>query len=197
MHTLRYGADDGWVSVLPDQPDGADGVHVRVRRQGRRLVITDLYLHGAEITPEILRGISVSRLQAALTFSLVMGKVLPADDLPADAVAPPIVRELDPVAGDDAPEPSLAELRNRVQRDDRSKTETPQRPPLTRPDGIAPEQFYPRVAAAYSEYAPHTRAPAKEIAAEAKVPVTTAHRWIREARRRGFLPPAKKGKVSE
>jgi len=197
VHNLRFSPDEGWVSVLPGQPDGADGVHVRVRRRDGRLVITDLYIHGAEITPEVLRGISMSRLQAALTFNLVMSKVLPIADLPPDAVAPPIVRELGPVAGDDAPEPSLADLRNRVQRDDRSEIEIPQRLPLTRPGGIAPEQFYPRVAAAYSEYAPHTRAPAKEIAAEAKVPITTVHRWIREARRRGFLPPAKKGKVSE
>lgn len=181
--------------MLPDQPDGADGVHVRVRRRDGHLVITDLYIHGTEITPEILRGISMSRLQAALTFNLVMGHVLPTAELPADAVAPPIVRELGPVVGDDVPEPSLAELRNRVQHDGRSEEETPQRPPLTRPDSITPEQFYPRVAAAYSEYAPQTRAPAKEIAAEAKVPITTAHRWIREARRRGFLPPARKGKV--
>jgi len=26
------------------------------------------------------------------------------------------------------------------------------------------------------------------------VPVTTAHRWVKEARRRGFLPPGQKGR---
>ena len=26
------------------------------------------------------------------------------------------------------------------------------------------------------------------------VPVTTAHRWVKEARRRGFLPPGRKGR---
>lgn len=70
-----------------------------------------------------------------------------------------------------------------------------QRKRLTRPDGADPDEFYPLVARAYFEYAPKTRAPAKEIAAEAGVPVATAHRWIREARRRGFLPPARKGKA--
>lgn len=48
---------------------------------------------------------------------------------------------------------------------------------------------------AYGEYVAESNAPAKEIAGEAGVPVTTVHRWIREARRRGFLPPARKGRA--
>jgi transposase-like protein len=66
---------------------------------------------------------------------------------------------------------------------------------LTRPDPADPEEFYRLVATAYGEYAAESNAPAKGIAEEAGVPVTTVHRWIREARRRGFLPPARKGRA--
>lgn len=176
---------DGWVSLLPG-PDGAEGLHVRVRDQGGRLVITDMYIHAPEITPEILRGISVSRVQA--TINALQPR---PDDLFAEVLRAVVYSTVLP--GDDVPEPSLTELRSRTPT--AGTGEKPDRPRLTRPDGIPPEEFYPRVATAYTEYAPQTRAPAKEIATEAGVPVTTAHRWIREARRRGFLPPAMKGKA--
>jgi hypothetical protein len=68
---------------------------------------------------------------------------------------------------------------------------------ITRPDRADPEQqqqFYRRVAMAYRQYA-QVRPPAPAIAEEAGVPVTTVHRWVREARRRGYLPPGRQGKV--
>jgi len=140
-------SDEDWLSKLAEM-QGLFSTHkwwVRARQRGNRVVITDLYLQAPEITPDMLRAVSVSRLEARLNAV----RSFPAEE----------------------------------------------RPRLTRPDGLAPDEFYSRVAAAYSEYAPRTRAPAKEIAAEAKVPITTVHRWIREARRRGFLPPARKGKA--
>ena len=39
------------------------------------------------------------------------------------------------------------------------------------------------------------RNPARAIADANAVPVTTVHGWIRDARRRNFLPPARRGKV--
>jgi hypothetical protein len=70
----------------------------------------------------------------------------------------------------------------------------PQREPLTRPTGRDTDEFYRRVAAAYTETIRRTRSVAPELAAEANVPVRTVHGWIREARRRGFLPPGKQGR---
>lgn len=69
------------------------------------------------------------------------------------------------------------------------------RPKLTRPDGADPDAFYQRVADAYREYAPVTSKPGARIAEEAGVPIGTARGWIREARRRGKLPPGRKGKA--
>ncbi|WP_326550220.1 hypothetical protein [Micromonospora sp. NBC_01813] len=69
------------------------------------------------------------------------------------------------------------------------------RPPLTRPDGSDPEGFSRRVADAYNEAVKVTKTPAKALADEAGVPVTTVHRWVRDARRLGLLGPARKGRA--
>lgn len=158
-------------------PFGAEGIHVRTRLDpdGRR-VITDLYVHGKELTAETLRGISLPRIEAAL-------------NRPS---AP------DPGSGDDDGL-AIAELRRRSgllaekRRGEREAGMT--RGVLRRPDGSDPETFYRAVAAAYGDYAYESRAPARALAAEADVPVTTVHRWVREARRRGFLPPGRKGRA--
>lgn len=60
--------------------------------------------------------------------------------------------------------------------------------------GKKPDDFYRQVAAAYEFLARTTRAPAAEIARKNRVPLTTAHRWVREARVRALLPPGQKGK---
>lgn len=69
------------------------------------------------------------------------------------------------------------------------------RKPLTRPDGTDPDGFSRRVAEAYNDAILTTSKPAPLLAEEAGVPVTTVHRWIAEARRRGHLPPARKGRA--
>lgn len=68
------------------------------------------------------------------------------------------------------------------------------RPRLRRPDGSDPDGFYRQVAGAYSSLVCDTSRPAKAMAEEAGVPVATVHRWIHEARRRGFLPVGRQGR---
>ncbi len=70
--------------------------------------------------------------------------------------------------------------------------------PLIVPDRGADkgERFYQAVADHYRWHASEGRSPAKAIADELagdedEVPVTTVHRWVREARRRGLLAPAR------
>lgn len=90
----------------------------------------------------------------------------------------------------------LSELRDRAQLvKAAAKKRARRRKPLRRPDGTNPQEFYRRVAAAYSEAVLATSKPAKVMAEEAGVPVGTVHRWIREARRRGYLPPARRGRA--
>jgi hypothetical protein len=69
------------------------------------------------------------------------------------------------------------------------------RKPLTRPDGSNPDAFYRQVADAYRDAVQDTNKVAKALAEEAGVPVGTVHRWILEARRRGFLPSARQGRA--
>lgn len=68
-------------------------------------------------------------------------------------------------------------------------------PRLYRPDGRHPEEFYSAVATHYRWHAALSRRPAARMAEAAGVPVTTVHRWIREARARGFLPKGRQGSV--
>jgi hypothetical protein len=62
------------------------------------------------------------------------------------------------------------------------------------PAGAKPDTFYQQVAKTYSQLARGSNRPAAELAEANDVPVTTAHRWVKEARRRGFLPPGQKGR---
>lgn len=63
--------------------------------------------------------------------------------------------------------------------------------PPARPFG---DEFYRMVAALYSRLAHGTRGPAGRIADANGVELTQVHLWVKEARRRGFLGPAQKGK---
>lgn len=58
-----------------------------------------------------------------------------------------------------------------------------------------PDPFYDAVASAYQQLVATTARPVAELAAANAVPVTTAQRWVREARRRGKLPPGRTGKA--
>ncbi len=57
-----------------------------------------------------------------------------------------------------------------------------------------PDAFYRRVADAYLGLAVESNRPAATIAAVNRVPVSSVHGWVKEARRRGFLPPGQKGR---
>jgi len=62
------------------------------------------------------------------------------------------------------------------------------------PPGAKPDSFYAKVAEVYRELAGWSNRPAVELAEANGVPITTAHRWVKEARRRGHLPPGRKGR---
>jgi hypothetical protein len=55
-----------------------------------------------------------------------------------------------------------------------------------------PDGFYEKVARLYLALVANGRRPAPALADANRVPVTTVHRWIKEARARRFLPPARK-----
>jgi hypothetical protein len=57
------------------------------------------------------------------------------------------------------------------------------------------EDFYREIARMYGLLTRNGTAPAPALAAANGVKVSTVHRWIKEARRRGHLPPARRGKA--
>ena len=61
--------------------------------------------------------------------------------------------------------------------------------------GPKSEEFYRRVADMYGRLVAEGSRPAAAIAEANAVPVTSVHRWIREARARRFLPPGRAGKT--
>ncbi len=58
-----------------------------------------------------------------------------------------------------------------------------------------PDAFYARVTDAYRYLVDNRQAPAPALAEANNVPVTTVHRWVREARKRGIMNAASHGKV--
>lgn len=55
-----------------------------------------------------------------------------------------------------------------------------------------PDEFYSAVAELFSRQSTISDHPAPDLAAANGVPVTTVHRWLKEARRRGLLAPARR-----
>ena len=58
-----------------------------------------------------------------------------------------------------------------------------------------PDEFYEVIARAYRLLAADSARPVVDIAEANDVPVTTAQRWVKEARRRELLPPGRRGKA--
>lgn len=61
---------------------------------------------------------------------------------------------------------------------------------LSRKEGQSADEFYQEVAAVYLRAQAATGKPTAAVAFAGDIPHTTAARWVREARRRGHLPPA-------
>jgi hypothetical protein len=60
------------------------------------------------------------------------------------------------------------------------------------PAGKKPDGFYRDVAEKYGALAASCRDPATRMAEANKVPRSTVHRWVKEARRRGLMQPGRK-----
>jgi hypothetical protein len=165
-----------WYEWQQDPPLGCP-VFVKVRPDagGRRLVLGGLRVDGAP-SAELLRAIPIGRIEAAANGQLTV----PGDQTRA------VIRPGHRPGGAAGPEPGGW--------DEPAVTTIVQRPPARAARG-RPDRFYADVAAAYRDLAATSPRPACDLARRHGVPVTTAHRWVKEARRRGFLPPGSPGKA--
>jgi hypothetical protein len=157
-----------------------------------RLVLTGLRVDG-EPTAQLLRAIPVGRIEAAANAQLTVVD---------DAVVPTVLgRRRSPSAweprlsedGWDTISPARARTRPAGARAPTAALErAPERDGTRRRH---PDVFYQQVAAVYRSLAQASSRPAAELAEANGVPASTAHRWIKEARHRGFLPPGRPGKA--
>jgi len=182
---------DDWYEWRQEPPLPAT-VLVRVGgAPGGRILLLGLRIDGAP-TAELLRGIPVGRIEAAANAQLtfVDDVLVRLPDRRAVATRPrwpsgasPLAPE--PLAGWETTDPATAARR-------------PARRPRTAAGTVRrgrPDRFYHDVATAYLKPAQVSPRPVAELAQANGIPQTTAHRWIREARRRGYLPPGRPGKA--
>jgi hypothetical protein len=182
----------GWAEITI--PDIAPRILIKVAEKDGRWVVANLVVVGDALDSTTLKSIPISRIESLLNTRGVGSALLAkqmgmAEDRPTwmpsyraefaqldDALTAYFARESRPSLPLSEPRP-------------------PQREALARPDGSDPDDFYRKVAEVYNDVVRETSAPAKVLAEEAGVPTATVHRWIFEARRRGFLPPARKGRA--
>jgi hypothetical protein len=192
-----------WVEVFHLDEDGLLRVVTLAKLEDRdgRLAITRLIIDAGAVDSATLRETPVSRIEAVAN-SMLREPVL--EDLVEGARRTKWLAKgvafavLCPSAELVTTDSQITEyIRSTL---DAPPTESPTtgpeehpRRPLERPDGTDPEGFSRRVAEAYNAVVMLTHRPAALLAEEAGVPATTVHRWIREARQRGYLPPAKRG----
>lgn len=197
MLALGFTGRPGWVEVTEPNLDAR--AWINVAEEGGRYRIRAMLVGGRQLDTAIMRQIPLSRVESLLNQPGVGAGICSAAAVAgavADRVGPDLRTYTDefadielalttllaaPPLGPALPPDGVAE----------------ERVPLQRPTGSDPEGFYRQVANAYSALIrlEGTARPAKVLAAEAGVPVATVHRWIHEARRRGFLPPARQGRA--
>ncbi|MEV4508056.1 hypothetical protein AB0K00_03750 [Dactylosporangium sp. NPDC049525] len=180
MRGRLFPVADGWYEWR-QEPPLAQTVQVRVGvAMGGRLVLTGLRIDGSP-SADLLRAIPVGRIEAAANAQLAV--VHESVDTPPvlnprrRPVAPPVAVD----AGWEMVEPALAVSRAAPAAGGRSRGR--------------PDVFYREVADVYLDFAQDSPRPACDLADQHGVPVSTAHRWVKEARRRGFLPPGRPGKT--
>jgi hypothetical protein len=174
---------DGWFLFEPGEL--AALVKFRERPDGR-LVVSDMYLQAeGGITSEQLRALPIARAEAAANSPAAKADVLRASvTTSGDTVEVPL-RAL-AGAGFETSRIAFADPLEGLVRP-RLKLRASERPARRTDD------FYRTVAEAYSWLATRSKRPAAELAEANGVPVTTSHRWVKEARRRGLLGPGTRG----
>jgi hypothetical protein len=183
--------DGGWVEVLQQRAAGQQRFYVRVQpdRLGW-LRLSELYLaaqHGEALTAEQLRLLRLGALEQLLN--------LPAQRA---AIRQSLMRDAKPPT--DTPRSHDGEDANAAQGTSVQEipTEEPEPEPLQRPQRRPyPDGFYRDVAAAYRRNLRHGLPPNATLAQETGSPKTTIARWIKEARRRGYLGSGQQGRAGE
>jgi hypothetical protein len=177
---IRTGIWGGWVYYDSGEP--GEEVFIRFGEdEGGRLFIRDLRIARAE-------GISTVTLRS-----------LPLGQIEAMANSPELAEVLRETIRIPRPDEMLSDERFWGERAAAGPVPLEVPPEVRRAFGLLdipktkkyPDDFYREVALIYSRFARWRRDPAEEIARKNNVLPSTVHRWLREARRRGLLPPGR------
>jgi hypothetical protein len=180
-------ANGGWVRVTIDDEPPFD-VRVRPNERGRLRIIELRLGPGGPIDSNTLRRVQLARVEAqvngaaSLRERIIAGLELPATmefDWKFVSAGAQIDQRI-----------TTAATGHKVVATRAKRPTARLHVPTSNPK---PARFYKQVAELYIRLTDASRRPAAELAEAAGVPVSTAHRWVREARRRGFLPPGQRG----
>jgi hypothetical protein len=174
--------EDGWVLWSRVRGGTTEGLRVLAQllapREGGPSEIVRLAVEGRNLTADKLRTIPLGHIEAAAKANPEFSPHIEGQ------TQNPMSEKFDELS------------RKEVNRYFMAKAYRPEpHKPLSRPNGTNPNAFYQEVAEAYRDVVQNHRNVAVVLAEEANVPVGTVHRWIVEARRRGFLPPARVGRA--
>jgi hypothetical protein len=134
----------------------------------------------SRITPDQLREIRVGQIETLCNFESARSRIVEREN-----DEPPNFAQWAEFA--EAAEAELNEMR--------ARSRSPFKIQIPEGRGRYPDRFYREVVAAYAELALRQRAPARALAELNEIPVTTVHRWLKEARRRGLMfSPTWKGR---
>jgi hypothetical protein len=158
---------DGWIAYTPPGQRYAAKVHLSYKSTPDRWVVDEIRYALPRITARHLRDLPIGKIEVWVNELTHQGLV--------DVRAPKLsdaVQFGEPEAGTLTWVDALPPAGKRVKGD----------------------EFYRRIGEIYGKAAHESTRPAVELAKVWEVPVTTVHRWIREARRRGHLPAAEPGR---
>ena len=164
---------DGWILWRPGNDDDDPGVrvHVRENADGRFVVDALEATAGTALTAGRLRQLPLGSFETMVNSAVMR-------DLLAEV----------------ASSTSVSDVRNLSfgKRGPSIPIGAPGTLPNVEAKGRRPDEFYLALAAEIASLASGgSRRPAADIAEANGVPVTTVHRWMKEARRRGLLSPAR------
>jgi hypothetical protein len=164
----------GWLQTMVFGSDGrlASVIAVQLEQVDDEWKL-DGALYVAPLAQEVLRALPLRRIVAAV------------------AASEPLRQQLEARIDEDVPKVGSDAFRKAL-----SGYPHPELPLLQRPAGRnLSDEFYAAVADRYRDAVARGLNPRSAIASAADVSNDVAGRWVREARKRGFLPPTEPGKV--
>ena len=193
----------GWAGFNEQSPRRG-WILVRFRLQGNRLVATDLHLHDATgIGTDHLRQIPLGQIEAIANTDPHRHRLMRWIDktprrLPIDNVVKVSEKPIKDWHEALAEAWGSADMADQIMLGAAAIQDRETIARMSVPDSRPyPQSFYEQVAETYGKLtASGSRRPAQEIADASGVPVSTVHRWVKEARRLQLLPEGQRGKLA-